>query len=62
MTHRARILDQDSRGRSVLHWAASEGSTTVVKYILDSKYGPQLARTIDFNRQTPYDVLFIHLY
>lgn len=62
MNHRARILDQDSRGRSVLHWAASEGSTTVVKYILDSKYGPQLARTIDFNRQIPYDVLFIHLY
>ena len=56
MKHGSRLLDQDSRGRTVLHWACSEGSTGVVKQILDSRYGPQLVRTVDFAVRTPLDV------
>ena len=40
----------------MLHWACSEGATQVMKLILDSKYGPQLARTVDFAVQTPLEV------
>ena len=56
LKHGCRLLDQDSRGRTVLHWACSEGSTGVVKQILDSRYGPQLVRTVDFAVRTPLDV------
>ena len=56
LSNGGRLLDQDSRGRTVLHWACSEGATKVVKLILDSRYGPQLARTVDFAVQTPLEV------
>ena len=40
----------------MLHWACSEGSIQVIKLILDSRYGPQLVRTVDFAVQTPLEV------
>ena len=62
MKHGGRLLDQDSRGRTVLHWSCFQGSTAIAKVILDSKYGPQLARTVDFAIQTPLEVTIEIMY
>ena len=39
-----------------MHWAASEGSLQTVKLLLNTKYGFQLSKTVDFERHSPLQV------